>query len=65
MCGFVAMATVIVAADNYSFMYEVAAALLFLIVGLIAGRYFDVLAEEELILEPLIEVQAIKFAHGN
>jgi hypothetical protein len=38
VCGFVVMAIVIVAADNYSFIYEPAMGLLFLIVGLIAGQ---------------------------
>ena len=37
-CGIVVMALVIVAADNYSFMYEPAACFLFLVVGLIAGE---------------------------
>jgi hypothetical protein len=42
MCGFVVMSAVIVASDNYGFMYEPAVSLVFLIVGLIAGqRHFE------------------------
>lgn len=39
ICGFIAVAIVIVAADNYGAMYEPAVALLFLIVGLMAGQW--------------------------
>jgi O-antigen ligase len=38
LTSFVAMTIIIVAADNYSFMYEPAVAVLFLIASLVAGR---------------------------
>ena len=38
LCGCVVMAVIIVAADNYSFMYEPSECLLWLIVGLIGGQ---------------------------
>lgn len=38
MCSFVVIAILIVAADNYGFMYEPAVSLLFLLVGLVAGE---------------------------
>ncbi len=38
-CGFVIMSAVIVASDNYGFVYEPAICFLFLVVGLIAGEH--------------------------
>jgi hypothetical protein len=60
-CGFTVMAVLIVAADNYSFMYEPAIGLLALLAGLVGGlRHHEQCADglEALPEEPEVEPQA-------
>ena len=58
------MAIVIVAADNYSVMYEAAVALLFLIVGLIAGqrRWEQTKSLSHQVTEPDVELPEKAYA---
>jgi hypothetical protein len=54
-CGFITVALVIVASDNYGAMYEPAIAILFLLVGLLAGQW-ALEAQEVPALEESLEI---------